>query len=118
MVFLRVDFFCHGLDADALTAHVSELKQLSTEFQAGTVCKGDVCIPTDEPSVIFFNSKEEGSIGERIHQLVGTTEEKYGPHAILLDIESRQYYLHKSIDVASIRSMLFQFQESKLEMVQ
>ncbi|OQR87926.1 putative protein-like, partial [Thraustotheca clavata] len=41
MVFLRVDFFCHGLDADALTAHVNELKQLSTEFQAGTVCKGD-----------------------------------------------------------------------------
>ncbi|OQS02579.1 ubiquitin family protein [Thraustotheca clavata] len=69
--------FCHGLDANALTAHVNELKQLTTEFKAGTMCKGDVCTNSDKPSVIFFTIKDEGGIGEIIHELIGITE-NYG----------------------------------------
>ncbi|RHY69452.1 hypothetical protein DYB30_006632 [Aphanomyces astaci] len=91
------------------------LKTLAAESSKGVVCQGDVCTASDEPAVIFFTSKDkESGIADQIHNLT-KSESVHGPHAILLDISERKFFVHTgAIDAAALRDVLAQFQAKTL----
>ncbi|CAK4616280.1 hypothetical protein LEN26_002338 [Aphanomyces euteiches] len=88
----------------------------SLSVQAKTVCTGNVCTFVDEPSVIFFTNKEkESDMADQIHRFLGLAPPVNHPHAVLLDIPSRQYYLHQgALEESDLRQLIGQFQANAL----
>ncbi|ETW08176.1 hypothetical protein H310_02512 [Aphanomyces invadans] len=93
----------------------ASLKTIAAESNKGVVCHGDVCTTSDEPSVIFFTNKSKSNgIADQIHEFT-KSEGVEGPHAILLDISERKFFVHTgAIDEASLRGILSQFDAKTL----